>query len=113
VSTDKTLLPSIFFIEFFLAAKLFFTGCIRSLHFVRVIPFASREAIRSVTHQVLAPDRRLFLFFSLKAVFLFPSFGPAPNSVFRVQKTFSAGPCSFSFQDQWFLGRRGRTSPTS
>jgi hypothetical protein len=64
VSTDKTLLPSIFFIEFFLRCKSL-------LYRLHPIPsFRSRdsgplpgEAIRSVTHQVLAPDRRLFPFF--------------------------------------------------
>jgi hypothetical protein len=54
VSTDKTLLPSIFFIESFLAAKIFSTGRIRSLHFVRMIPgrFPS-AAIRSATLRLL------------------------------------------------------------
>jgi hypothetical protein len=36
----------------------------------------------------------------------FSLFARAPNSVARVQKTFSAEPRSFSLQDHWFLGRR-------
>jgi hypothetical protein len=65
MSTDKTILsPISFLIEFFLALKVLFTGHIRSLHFALVIPgFASNEAIRSVTHQVLAQDRAALFFF--------------------------------------------------
>ena len=59
------------------------------------------EAIRSVTHLVLARDiNKLFFFLYSKSflvfVWVFLSINLAPNSLLRVQKTFSAGPCSFS-----------------
>jgi hypothetical protein len=64
VSTDKTLLPSIFFIEFFLGRK----NRLYRLH--SILPFRSRdsvslpgEAIRSVTHQVLAQRSAALLVF--------------------------------------------------
>jgi hypothetical protein len=73
VSTDKTLPSSIFFIESFLGCKtlLYRPHSIPSFRSRDSVPLPG-EAIRSVTHQVLAPDRRLFCLF-LKAVFLFPS----------------------------------------
>jgi hypothetical protein len=75
VSTDKTLLPSIFLIEFFLGRP----SLLSRLH--PIPSFRSRdsgplpgEAIRSVTHQVLARAEAA-LPFSLKAVLL-PSSDP-------------------------------------
>ncbi len=57
----------------------------------------STEAIRSVTHLVLVLDRkprsRIASCSSIVA-----NLTATPNSLPRVQKTFSAGPCSFSFQ---------------
>jgi hypothetical protein len=90
LSTGKTLLSSIFFLEFFLAAKVFFTGRIRSLHFVRLIRAASCEAIRSVTHQVLARYGQLGLFaFFLNAVFVFSSFLPSRPTRFSESRKHS------------------------
>jgi hypothetical protein len=64
VSTDKTPLPSIFFIEFLFGRQ----SLLYRLH--SIPSFRSRdsgplplEAIRSVTHQVLAQDQQLLFFF--------------------------------------------------
>jgi hypothetical protein len=62
------------------------------------------EATRSVTHLVLAPDRKCLFIKS------FPSFLrlscdrlSAPIPLQRDQKTFSTGPCSFSFKSFGFV----------
>jgi hypothetical protein len=49
VSTGKTLLSSIFFIESSWAAKILSTGRIRSLHFGRMIPvrFLAKRSVQS------------------------------------------------------------------
>jgi hypothetical protein len=64
VSTDKTPLSSIFFIEFFLDCQtlLYRPHSIPSFRLLDSVSLPG-EAIRSVTHQVLAPDRRLFCLF--------------------------------------------------
>jgi len=69
----------------------------RTRHFCCRFRIPSTEAIRSVTHLVLVLDRkprsRIASCSSIVA-----NLTAAPNSLPRVQKTFSAGPCSFSFQ---------------
>ncbi len=101
MSTGKTLLPSIFFIESFLGRKTL-------LYRPHPIPsFRSRDPVslpvkRSVQSPIRFQRKRGgFPVFSLSAVFLLPLSDPAPNPVFRVQKTFSAGPCSFSMSRYW------------
>ena len=52
-----------------------------------------------------AGSEKLFCFFFLfKSFFVlvFLSIDRAPNSLWRVQKTFSSGPCSFSLKYFWF-----------
>jgi hypothetical protein len=67
------------------------------------------EAIRSVTHLVLAPDQESSLFFlhlktspSLSWSFLRLTGAPIPR--LRDQKTFSTGPCSFSLKELRLAG---------
>src|SRR5580693_2749711 len=64
MSTDKTLPSSIFFIEIFLGCKtlLYRPHPIPSFRLLDSVSLPG-EAIRSVTHQVLAPDRRRFCLF--------------------------------------------------
>jgi hypothetical protein len=50
LSTGKTIFFSIFFIEFFPGQKLFFTGRIRSRHFVRMIPERLRKRSDPFSH---------------------------------------------------------------
>jgi len=72
---------------------------------------ACAEAIRSVTHLVLAPGKQssfsglVLLFLHIKSFFVFSfslSFLPAPIPSLRDQKTFSAVPCSFIWKELWF-----------
>jgi hypothetical protein len=65
---------------------------------------ACAEAIRSVTHLVLAPDRET-LFIKSFPVFFFVFLAidlVRPSRFQRDQKTFSAGPCSFRSLELWF-----------
>jgi hypothetical protein len=56
------------------------------------------EAIRSVTHLVLAPDRKILFIKSFPSLLCLSCDRlSAPIPLQRDQKTFSAGPCSFSF----------------
>jgi len=91
--------------------------CGSSLSFRLLISDADRraiayaEAIRSVTHLVLAPGKQssfsglVLLFLHIKSFFVFSfslSFLPAPIPSLRDQKTFSAVPCSFIWKELWF-----------
>jgi hypothetical protein len=62
----------------------------------RLINSGARTAIRSVTHLVLARAWGI-LFFRQRLPHLWSFLSlAAPNPLWRVQKTFSSGPCSFS-----------------
>ena len=66
---------------------------------------ACAEAIRSVTHLVLAPGPGSFSSFLLLITspsWSFLRLTSAPNPLLRIQKTFSAAPCSFSWEELWF-----------
>ena len=78
---------------------------ISSIDSGRLLGHCFIEAIRSVTHLVLAPfPKKLSLFLLLKASssLSFLQLNRAPDPLLRVQKTFSAGPCSFSCGELWF-----------
>src|ERR1035441_4446390 len=106
--------PQFFFLEFFLGRHnlLYRPHPILSFRSHHSGPLPLQRSVQSPIRFQRVMDSwassRLFsnscLFFPLVL---------APNSVFRVRKTSSAGPCSFNLLDRWFLGRAGRTSPNS
>ena len=111
VSTDKTLLPSIFLIEFFLGRP----SLLSRLH--PIPSFRSRdsgplpgEAIRSVTHQVLARAEAA-LPFSLKAVLL-PSSDPCAQLGVPSPENVQCRAVFIQFSRIVVPGPHGRTSPT-
>jgi len=74
------------------------------LTFLSLIPEPPRhplpwaQAIRSVTHLVLAPEQ-VRVIHPARWGPQFTAAAPAPIPLGRDQKTFSSGPCSFSFKE--------------